>query len=86
MPRAGPEKAAAAVTARYWFLWGALSGLPHHTGRRPPHARSPPRRGGDKPHPGAVVSLVPAARAVRLVRLSRTSIAARGRWAKTSPV
>jgi hypothetical protein len=47
---------------------GALPCLPHNAGPRPPHARSPPRRGGDKPHSRTVVPLVSAERAVRRAR------------------
>jgi hypothetical protein len=45
-----------------------LPGLPHHERDRPAHARPSPRRGCDQPHSVAVVSLVPAERAIRRAR------------------
>ena len=41
-----------------------LPGLPHYERDRSAHARSPSRRGRDKPHSVVVVSFVPAERAV----------------------
>jgi hypothetical protein len=76
MPRAGPEKAAAAVTARYWFLWV-----------RCPACRTIQAvdlRTLDRHRDAAVTNLIPAlscrscrphAPFAELVKLSRTSIA-----------
>jgi hypothetical protein len=78
MPRAGPEKAAAAVTARYWFLWVRCPCLPHSQGGHRPSARSTATA------TMRVTSLIPAlscrscrphAPFAELVKLSRTSIA-----------
>jgi len=53
---------------------GPMPGLPDDQCNRLANTRPSSRRGGDKPHPLALVPLMPAERA-ELVRLSRTSIA-----------
>jgi hypothetical protein len=50
----------AAIAARYWFLWGALPGLPNYQCDRSAHARPSSRRGDHEPYTGAVLSLLPA--------------------------
>jgi hypothetical protein len=45
-------------------LVGTLPGLPHHECDRSAHARPPPRRGGDQSHSVAIVSVMPAERAI----------------------
>jgi hypothetical protein len=48
---------------------GALPGLPHHRRCRPTNARLAPRRGCHGAHPGTVMPIMPAERAVCRARL-----------------
>jgi hypothetical protein len=58
----------AAIHRGILVLMGAVPGLPHHERDRPEGNRPSPRRGRDQSHSRAVVSLMPAERAVRRAR------------------
>jgi hypothetical protein len=77
----------AAIAAGYWFL-GALPGLPNDQCNRSADTRSSPRRCGDKPHPRAILSILPAERAVRRscapVADEHRRRNARGAWAASA--
>ena len=69
MPMLFSPTIGAAITAGYWFLRARCPACCTTGECRPADARFAPRRGRDGPYPGAVVSLLPAERAVRRTRL-----------------
>ena len=58
----------AAIPARYWFLWVRCPACRTIKRNRPTDIGSSPRRGGNKPRPGAVMPIMPAACPVRRAR------------------
>jgi hypothetical protein len=64
-----------------------VPGLPHHACDRPAHGRSPSRRGGEQPHPRAVVPFIPASKPpfAELVRLSPIADEPREEGGRRSP-
>jgi hypothetical protein len=64
MPMLFSPTIGAAITARHLVSLGALSRLSDHNGHRLPQDQSSPRRGVYEPHSGAVLPIVPTARAV----------------------
>ena len=68
MPMLFSPTIGAAITGGYWFLWGALPGLPDHQCNRLANARPSRGCGSCEPHPCAVLQIMPTKRTIRRAR------------------